>query len=76
MSEKEKENWLMVSKKELEENSEDHGSMFCEDCHRWHPISYSQAFEDGDGSLKRMLVGFYECNGKFELWSINGRRVD
>lgn len=72
---KEKEVWFMVTSQELEENSEDHGSMFCEDCRSWHPISYSQAFADGS-KVDYIVLGFYECGEQTCLWSIDGKRVD
>lgn len=75
-SKKQDENWLRISARALEENDEDRGYMFCEDCRHWHAISYSQAFDDNHEKVNWILVGCYECNENRHLWSINGKRVD
>lgn len=60
-----------LSSKELEENCEDTGTMFCEDCHKWHVIDYKLVPFDSP-----VKIGTYHCEGMDYIWSINGRRVD
>ncbi len=75
-SEKENEKWFKVSSRDLEENDEDRGFMFCEDCRHWHAISYSQAFDDDYEKVNYIVIGYYQCGEDFHLWSIDGKRVD
>lgn len=70
--------FFLVDKKELEENAEDEGKMFCEDCHDWHLIDYNFApcSNEVEISSHAVLMGTYKCKDFEHIWSLNGKRID
>lgn len=65
------------SLKGLEENDDDSGIMFCEDCRCEHNIYYMRGtVNELDGESREIVLGYYVCKFGDNIWSINGKRVD
>lgn len=63
--------YFAIGKKELEDNEPAEEFFICEECQQKHPVEISRC----DSNRDPITLGFYRCQGKVYLYSINGKQI-
>ena len=64
-----------IGNEELENCAQIEGSILCPLCNKEHGIKFGKVKKEDGSYIESSSIGFYECNRKLYLGSIDGKNV-